>query len=138
MTDESHLTKQDLLEALKRLTNDVRQIISTEITARDLATKDDLVALEKRMDGKLVGLERKVDEKFTSQESRFKGYVQEGIDTVVKALDEMGKQYNQRFDKIEQELKTVNRRLLGLEQDTVSKKEFVELKSRVDIYHSLN
>jgi hypothetical protein len=50
----------------------------------------------------------------------------------------MDKQHNQRFDKIEQELKTVNRRLLGLEQDTVSKKEFTELKGRVDSYHPFN
>lgn len=151
MAHENNLTKQDLLEALKPLATkeDVRQIVSAEIAARGLATKDDLVALEKRMDGKqvgmesrtdakLAGLEKRMDEKFTSLESRLKGYVQEGVDTVVKAIDETGKRHNQRFDKIEQELKMINRRLLGLEQDTVSKKEFAELKSRVDSYHPFN
>jgi hypothetical protein len=184
MADENSLTKQDLLEALKPLATkeDVRRIVSAEITARGLATKDDLAALEKRTDGKLAGLEartdtkltatesrtkalftelgdrvdeklagmeartdaklanltKKMDEKFSDQESRLKGYVQEGVDTVVKTMDVMGKRHCQRFDKIEQELKTVNRRLLGLEQDTVSKKEFSELKSRVDSYHPFN
>lgn len=170
MADEQPLTKQDLLAALQPLATkeDVRRIVSDEITARGLATKDDLATLEKRTDGKLDGLEartnerltglekrideklagmetrtdaklagldKKMDEKFNALESRLKDYVHEGVDTVVKALDVMGKRHHQRFDKIEQELKTVNRRLLGLEQDTVSKKEFAELKARIDSYH---
>jgi hypothetical protein len=66
MADENLLTKQDLLDALKSLTTkeDVRRIVSEEITARDLVTKTDLAVLEKR-----------TEEKLTTLESRLKGYV---------------------------------------------------------------
>lgn len=72
------------------------------MTNKTPLTKQDLL--------KVVGKLATKDD-LTKMESRLKDYVHEGVDTVVK---------------------TTNRRLLGLEHDTVSKKEFEQLKAKVE------
>ena len=123
MAEEKLLTKHDLLEALKNLAtkDDVRQIMSEEIAARGLATKNDLAALEARTDDKLSAMETRFDGKLAAMEANItkelKDYVQQGVETVVKALDET---------------------TMGIKQQMVSKKEFAELKARVDARFPLN
>ena len=133
MADEKFLTKQDLMEALQNLATkeDVRQSVGEEIEARGLATKDDLEAMEMRTDGKLTALEAHLTREF-------KDYVGQAADTILKTVDEFNKRASKRFDKVEGELKLANRRLLGLEQDTVSKKEFAALKTQVEIHTHSN
>jgi len=56
MANEKPLTRKDLIEALKDLPTkeDVRQIVSEEITARGLATKADV----QRVEAKMLTMER--------------------------------------------------------------------------------
>lgn len=74
----------------------------------------------------------------SAAQTELKDYVHQGVESLENSMGQLFDQHGQRLGKIEQELKTINRRLISLEQDTISKKEFTELKTQVETPHPLN
>ena len=68
-------------------------------------------------------------------QTELKDYVHQGVESIENSMGQLFDQQGRRLGKIEQELKTINRRLIGLEQDTISRKEFIELKTQVETLH---
>lgn len=117
MTSRKPLTKQDLAEVFKDLPtkDDVRQIVGEEISSKGVATKE---------------------------------YVGEGIDAILAGVEKMFGEQDKRNEKkfatkedLKREAGFLKDEINGLKADlsnTPSRREFEELKARVDKYHPLS
>ena len=63
--------------------------------------------------------------------------VERMFDKQDKRIDQRFKQVDHRFDRIETDVRDVRRRMIDHEVDTPTRKEFSELKARVDKHHPL-
>ena len=141
MADPKTLTKQDLLEAVKGLaTKDDLQTMESrfdgKLTSLESRMDGKLTAMQANLDGKLGDMEARFDDKLEALETRMDGKLtaleanltREFKDYVGQAVEALEGPINETLEQVKQ----INGRLDKLEQNTVSKKEFIELKDRVD------
>lgn len=63
--------------------------------------------------------------------------VERMFDSQDKRVDQRFKKVVQRFDRLEAGVRNIRRRMIDHEVDTPTRKEFSELKARVDKHHPL-
>lgn len=62
----------------------------------------------------------------------------EAVDTILQGVEGLFKELNKRFDDLEFEQREIKRQISDLKYDIPTRKEFNELKDRVDKYHPLS
>jgi hypothetical protein len=62
----------------------------------------------------------------------------EAVDTILQGVEGLFKELNKRFDDLEFEQREIKRQIGDLKYDMPTRKEFNELKDRVDKYHPLS
>jgi hypothetical protein len=151
MAEEKPLTKSGLVSALKEVgvatKDDVRQVLGEEIESRRLATRDDvrqIVSEEISSRGLATkeDVQQIVSDELHSQMSEFfVGRIKPEIDGLIKEVRQGFKLVNTHIDKLEIEARGIKDDVEGLEadlSDTPSRREFNELKTRIDKYHPLS
>lgn len=74
-----------------------------------------------------------MSKKFVTEEK-----LDQAVDAILTGMDglfkEFGKKINDRFENIDNELTQIKRQISNLKHDTPSRKEFDELKKKVDLH----
>jgi hypothetical protein len=95
------------------------------MTKRDLNAPVTIKMLNEAVDAILHGVERM----FYKQDKR--------IDLRFMKVDQRFKNVDERLGKVETDVRDIRRRMIVHEVDTPTRKEFSELKGRVDKHHPL-